>query len=156
MIDAYRLGAWDLEKVIDGKGYFLQPKVYYERVQDGANTVKFKGVSRETQKNFTESFYEGLYKVLCAGDEKKCIVETDKPLLRSVFYLQKTGKDLNTLEFRDKGLNMRSMQKRIVDYEGNSTKPYYFDTLDEFRQFRFVMDLSKLMDENGCILNVRR
>lgn len=155
MIDKYRLGAWDLETVIVGDALFLQPKVYFENADGKENTVKFKGVSRETQRNLDIKFYRMLYSELCDQQKDRLLVEKNKSLFRSVLYSQKVGRDLNKLEYRDKYINLHSMQKRIVDYSRNFTQPYYFNSLQDFRQFTFKADYSSIADGNGCIINVK-
>lgn len=151
-VDKYRIGAWDLEGELY-EGIFVQPKVYYEdkveadktwELSDGfvaiqrKQTIKFKGVSRETSKKFNRDFYKRLYDRLASGDTSKLTVEKNKTLLRSIFYAQKRKIDPNRLEYRDKQLNLGNKQKRNMDYAGNSSMAWYMDSLEMFHAFTFA------------------
>lgn len=146
IIDPYRIGAWDLEKVINGEAYFLFPKVYYETVENDSDTIKFKGVSKDTQKELTRAQYEKLYNALCGSEYDRVKVEENRPLMRSMVYAQKAGIDPNRLEYRDKSVNLRNKQKRIINYRENYTVPYFFEDLKAFRDFTFKTKKGKGKD----------
>ena len=145
-----KLGFWDLEKEIDS-GIFLQPKVYYEHAEK--ETIKFKGVSRETAKGFNENFYKEIFDKLKSGQGGKIMVEHGKELLRSIKYGQKKGIDLNKLEIRDKELNLDNKQKRQMFYNENRTEPWYFGSLEQFRDFHFNIDYKPYLNEQGFLLD---
>lgn len=143
-----KLGFWDLEcKPI--KGLFLKPKVYSLVLEDNKEKVKFKGVSKETQKELDFHRYETLYQELLEGKKKQVIVEKNKTTLRSILYLQKTGKDLLSYETRDKVMNINSMEKRKIDYKNNQTEPYYFKSEKEFEEFSYK-PVNKFVDFDMC------
>lgn len=130
VVDPYKLGYWDLEGELY-EGYFLQPKVYYESKKSG-ETIKFKGVSSSTSRNFTSDFYRDLYERLYQGEGGKVLVEKGKELMRSVNYGQKMHQDLNLIELRDKTMNLDAPQKRIMDYKNNTTHAWHMHTLSDF------------------------
>lgn len=149
-VHATDLGKWDLEGVLTD-GIFLFPKVYTE-VKEGKNTVKFKGISRETQTSLDFQFYSDLLEKLKAGSKDEIIVERGKELLRSIMYTQKMGIDANRLEYRDKKINLANVQKRNMDYSNNSSMPWYFETLEEFNSFTFAEPVLK-WSEHGNLFN---
>lgn len=152
MVSDTELGKWDLEKVIDKIGIFLQPKVYYEDTKQG-QTKKFKGVTRGTVDTFDEGFYKLILEKLKSGSTEKMVVEENRELLRSIKYAMKTGTDPNRLENRDKKLNLKNKQKRQMFYDANRTEPYYFKTLEEFETFNFDIDYRPYLNADGYLLN---
>lgn len=135
------LGKWDLEGVLTD-GIFLFPKVYSE-IKEKGNTVKFKGVSRETQKSMDFQWYENTLAKLQRGEKDEILVEKGKELLRSVSYALKTGQDPNRVELRDKKINLGNVQKRNVDYKNNYSMPWHFETKEEFDGFSFAAPIKK-------------
>ena len=152
LIDPYTIGLWDLEGELL-EGYFLQPKVYAERKTKEKETIKFKGVSKQAQKEFNFDFYAGMYDLMCDNQGGRVLVEKDKSMLRSIRYLQKTGKDLNTLEVRDKYLNLSNKQKRYINYTENYTEPWHMETMEDFYSFSFSIDYSDIMRKDGTLLD---
>ena len=144
------LGKWDCEGILQD-GIFLFPKVYTEITEEETN-IKFKGVSRDVQADLEFSFYENLLEKLKAGSKDEIIVEKGKEMLRSVVYMQQHGKDPNTLEYRDKKVKLGNVQKRNMDYENNSSKPWYFESLEEFHGFTFAQPIKK-WSEHGNIFD---
>lgn len=135
MVDKVRLGAWDLEAE-PLKALFLKPKVYSEILENKTN-IKFKGISKDTQKGLTFDDYEHLLTELEEQKNKYVIVERNKLMLRSIMYLEKNGKDLNSYEYRDKKMNLNTQDKRNIDYKENVTSPLYFDSEQSFEAFTF-------------------
>ena len=136
MVDENTIGMWALE----GKpvqGLFLRPKVYTELYEDENPTIKFKGVSRETQEQLDYTFYEEMYNDLETGEKDFRIVEKNRLTLRSIMYMQKEGLDFDYYETRDKKINYHTIEKREMDYAGNNTKPHYFPTLKDFENFSY-------------------
>lgn len=160
MVHESKLGFWDLESEPE-KGIFLRPKVYAElydmeksstkkKDDKKAVTVKFKGVTRDTQNEFSFDSYESLYRELLNLDKDYVIVEKNRLTMRSIMYLEKEGIDLNEnrindkekgiksgYEIRDKKMNLKTVEKRQIDYEKNFTKPWYFSSVEEFDKFDF-------------------
>lgn len=156
-VDKYQLGKWDLEGELY-EGLFLQPKVYYEDVvpkkkdQEKKENIKFKGVSKQTQKTFTYRFYKDIFHKLCHGEGGKQLVEKDKSMLRSIFYAQKNDKDPNTLEYRDKEMDLDNKQKRNMDYANNSSEAWFMESLEMFHSFSFKKPV-KRWEEYGNLID---
>lgn len=151
MVDKYELGKWDLESKLKG-GFFLMPKVYFE-IKDGGETVKFKGVSKDIQKSFSYDFYKRIYDKLCEGSDERITVEHNKEMLRSIRYMQKTGQDLNKLEYRDKKIALDNLHKRDIHFKENYSQAWHMESFEMFENF----DLSKRIypyDEYGMRINV--
>lgn len=151
MIHKSELGKWDCEAVLIS-GIFIQPKVYYEHKVKG-ETIKFKGVSRETAKSFDDRFYKKILASLKEGDRGKLTVEREKELLRSIKYTQKQGIDMNTLEKRDKQLNLENKQKRQMFYNENYSVAWHFNSLSEFEEFSFDVDYTPFLNKQGVLLD---
>ena len=136
IVDQDKLGYFKLEGRPE-KALFLRPKVYTEMFEEEAPNIKFKGVSRETQKSLDYDFYEHLYKELEAGEKEYEIVEKNKLLLRSIMYMQKNHIAADYYETRDKKMNFNTVEKRVMNYKENSTEPLFFPTLEAFENFSF-------------------
>ena len=160
MVDPHRLGFWALEAEPE-KGIFLMPKVYTELFttdQEQAEkrwiagdrsglerldkyysiNKKFKGLTRETQNNLKYSDYTGIYQDLVEGLKESIQMERDRLVMRSVMYLHKQGQDLSKVEYRDKKLNLKNVQKRLMHYAENRTDPHFFNSLEEYQNFSFT------------------
>lgn len=135
LVDSSRLGAWDLEHKLDS-GIFLQPKVYMFR-ENGKETIKFKGITKARQRELDEGFYKDLLESLKAGEKKKIVVEAGRSSLPSLPVAQKRGKDPNVFNVLDKGLNLGAMQKRDIDYAGNTSKPWHMESREMFDTWGF-------------------
>lgn len=151
MLHSSKLGLWDVEGYVK-EGIFLQPKVYYEET-DEKMKIKFKGVSRDTQKTFDRQFIVNLYNKLAEGVEKEVVVEENKELLRSIKYIQQHQLDFNSFEIRDKKMYLLNQQKRIMDYNNNTTEPHYIESIIDFYNFDLSPNLDPFRDENGNIFN---
>ena len=150
MVHSTALGKWDLEGVLTD-GIFLFPKVYTE-IKDSKNTIRFKGISKDTQAGLSFDFYENLLGKLQRGEKDEIIVQRGKELLRGMLYTQKKGIDPNTLMISDKKVNLSNIQKRNMDYAANSSMPWYFETLEEFNGFSFAAPI-KDWDTYGNIFD---
>ena len=135
-VDSFKLGKWDLEKELE-EGYFIQPKVYYEKAVDKKETRKFKGVSRKVVNDFDIDFYKNLYDDIVEGKKESIIVEHNRESLPSLSVSQKRLEDANKLKVIDKKINLQQKQKRIFDYENNTSRAYYFNNIEEFNTFSF-------------------
>ena len=136
MVDGSKLGFWDLEGR-PVKGLFIRPKVYTEVYEDEKETVKFKGVSKETQEELDYNFYESIYTDLEEQDKDFIVVEKNRVTMRSIMYMQKEGLSMDYYETRDKKMNYNTIEKRVMDYKGNQTEPHYFPTIDDFQKFNY-------------------
>ena len=130
-----KLGFWDLENE-PIKGIFLKPKVYAEATDEKVN-IKFKGITKETQKTLGYDDYEMLYHELEEMKKDYIIIEKNRLTMRSIFYMEKNNIDLSHVEYRDKKMNLKNKEKRFINYIGNYTKPIHFDTIEQFEEFSF-------------------
>lgn len=148
-----KLGFWDLESEPD-RGIFLMPKVYTEREANETN-IKFKGISKETQKTLTFEYYDMILQELKDGIKDGRTVEKNKTLLRSILYMQKQNLPNNYYEVRDKKMNYRNAQKRQMFYDENRTEPLYFETIDDFMNFEFkkLPKRVQLNEQTGGIIS---
>jgi hypothetical protein len=135
MVDGVKLSMWDLESE-PLKALYLKPKVYSEVLENKTN-IKFKGISKETQKNLTFDDYEMLLEELETKKNDYVLVEKNKLMMRSIMYLEKTGADLNSYEYRDKKMNIKTIEKRNMDYKNNFTSPLHFESEQAFETFSF-------------------
>lgn len=135
LVDSEKIGFWDLEST-PKKGLFLRPKVYTE-IHEEETIVKFKGVSRETQEQLDFKFYEDMYIDLETGEKEFLVVEKNRLTMRSILYMQKTGLDFDYYETRDKKINYQTVEKRVMDYKGNSTHAHFFPTIEDFEKFSY-------------------
>ena len=136
MVDGKKLGFWDCENT-PVAGLFLRPKVYAEIMQDNKVNKKFKGVSRDTQKQLSFDDYENLLTELQEMKKESILVEKNKLQMRSIMYMQKKHLSLNHYETRDKKMNLNTIEKRVMDYNENVTKPHHFNTIQDFEQFNY-------------------
>lgn len=148
MVHSTKLGYWDLESEPE-KGVFLRPKVYAEMYPDKVN-VKFKGVTKDTQKEMTFDSYENLYTELEQMEKDYIIVEKNRLTMRSIMYIEKEGIDITDnrindkdkgiktgYEVRDKKMNLKTVEKRQIDYKENKTQAWFFESEKEFDSFSF-------------------
>lgn len=148
MVHHTKLGFWDLESEPE-KAVFLRPKVYAELYPKKVN-VKFKGVTKETQRKLSFDDYENLYLELEEMKKEYVIVEKNRLTMRSIMYIEKEKIDIKDnrinnktegiktgYEVRDKKMNLNTVEKRQMDYKGNHTKPWFFDSEEQFDSFSF-------------------
>lgn len=136
MVHDSDLGKFKLEG-LPIKGLFLKPKVYTELFENEPTNIKFKGVSKDTQKTLTYEYYEELYKELEEQKKEYVVVEKNKTLLRSILYMQKKELPSDYHEIRNKKMNLNTVEKRTMYYKENRTEPLYFETVEEFENFTF-------------------
>lgn len=141
--DKVELGKLDLEGRPQ-KALFLRPKVYAEILSDEETNIKFKGLSKETQKQIDFSFYEMLLDEIIEGDKKDIVIEKNRLTFRSIMYMKKQGLEDDYFEERDKKMNLDTMEKRIMDYKNNTTSPYFFKSEKEFEDFSFSKKQSQV------------
>lgn len=146
MVDAYALGKWDLEKTIK-EGFFLQPKVYYERT-DGKDTRKFKGISRRLVNEFDRGFYAELFDDMKSGMRFEKVIERERKTLPSLAVSQKRGEDANVLKVMDKKIKLGRKQKRNIDYVNNTSTAWHMESLEQFYSFDFEEFVNRPTDAN--------
>lgn len=152
MLHKSKLGLWDVEQELK-EGIFIQPKLYFEENAKNKQNIKFKGVSKETQKTFDRDFILDIYNKLVEGVEEEIRVEENKITLRSINYLLKNEIDFSDYELRDKVLYLKNVQKRDIDYKNNTTKPYFFHSVEEMLESDFSVNIERFKDENGNLFN---
>lgn len=135
-IDKYKLGYWDCEADNISNAIFLKPKVYAE-VIGGEVNKKFKGVSRDTVKDYDFEYYKMLYKLFEEKKEDEIVVEKNKLVMRSIMYMHKKNLDYDYVEYRDKKMNLKNKDKRLMNYEKNYTEPLFFKSIEDFDSFDF-------------------
>ena len=81
--------------------------------------------------------YEMMLRELTALDRDFIIVEKNRLTFRSIMYTQKNELDVNTFEIRDKKLNLKTVEKRKMNYAENTTAPLHFETEQEFEDFDY-------------------
>ena len=135
MVDDNKLGYWKHESS-PIQAIFLKPKVYAE-VFEKKTEVKFKGVSKETQKDLHFVDYKYYLSQLIKLEKDSIIVEKNKTQLRSLMYMQKERLDFDYYEVRDKKMNLITIEKRLIDYVDNTTTPHFFETVEEYDNFSF-------------------
>lgn len=146
-----KLGFWDLEREIT-EAVFVQPKVY----AINENVVKFKGVSKNRQKDLNMQFYKELLQDLIDGREHYKIVEEDIERLRSIRVSHKKHLDPNELEHLNKRINLFNKQKRQMFYDENYSLPWYFEDLTAFENFNFDVDYTPYLNEEGNLMDFAR
>lgn len=144
MVDEYEIGKWALEKELYS-GIFLQPKVYYEETTD-KETIKFKGVTKKAQEGMKRETYENIYSKLCDTSEERLLLEENVSSLPSLVVAQKNNRDWNTLNIRDKYLNLNNKQKRNIDYKKNKSEPWHMSSIEVFETFSFRTKKLKLKE----------
>ena len=115
------------------KGIFLQPKVYTELLKDDSVNIKFKGVSKDTQKDFTYNTYLELLNKIRKGEESH-VVEKNHMLMPSIGYLQKVHANINTVTYRDKKMYLQRKQKRNINYFTGDSEAWFIEK-GEFKNF---------------------
>lgn len=135
LVDPYEIGKWDLEGELTS-GIFLQPKVYLESV-GGKDKIKFKGVTRNAQKELSRKDYEYILELLRQGIATKHIIERGRETLPTLAVAQKKHENPNQLKVSDKGINTGSVQKRNIDYKSNVSKAWHMESKETFENFNF-------------------
>ena len=146
-----KLGKWDLENEIT-EAFYLLPKIYTEMTM-GERVIKFKGVTKDTQKGLTREFYADILQRLIEGNKESIEVEHGKELLRSLTYAQKNGVDPNLLEYRDKMLHFNNRLKRKFDFAANSSEAWHMESIEQFTEFNFREDLSQYQLSDGGLVS---
>ena len=136
-----------MEKEIH-EGYFLQPKVYFERTTTGKQTKKFKGISRRVVDGLDISFYEELYGDMQAGAQGEKLIEKGRETLPSLSVSQKRGENPNRLKVTDKKIKLGTKQKRDIDYQNNRSKAWYMESYEAFYHFDFAEFQNRPTDKN--------
>lgn len=143
MVHNKEYGKWKLESELE-LGIFIQPKTYYEKDKNGEETKKFKGVPKKYIKELTQEKYldiiEHLKDVQVRQENGEKINKTDayypiftgekkRMKFATTFKNGHVNFDLH-LEV-NKGIILINKQKRIMDYVGNTSKPYVFNEFGE-------------------------
>jgi hypothetical protein len=128
MVDNNEYGKWKLEGVIK-EGIFIQPKLYYERYENGEETFKAKGVPKKIVEDFTKETYTKILTAIRAGAESITIYE-GLPARQKFGTALVQNKDFDLQLILKKKLNLSAGQKRIMDYENNISLPHRINDLE--------------------------
>ena len=124
MVHDSEFGKWDLEGEIL-EGIFLQPKLYAERKRDGTVTIKAKGIPKEIRQNkMTWEFYEELLQKMKDGKEDTVEIYNNFKARKKFMTMLKNNEDLDSPRYMKKHINLLAMQKRLMDYKNNTSRPH--------------------------------
>lgn len=135
MIDKTEYGKWSLDAEID-EAIFLQPKVYYEKYKNGEEIIKFKGIpQRQAEKLNRGVFIEILDRYKEIQRKKEAGIKISKeeayfPLYKGdakrvkfATTFKNGSIDFDFKQEISKGILLTNMQKRHMDFIGNTTRP---------------------------------
>ncbi len=123
MVHDIEYGKFKLESIID-EGIFLQPKFYAEREQGGHVTLRAKGIPREAMQELSFESYREWFDIIKEGSRAKIDVFTGLKARTKFISAMKSNEDLDKVREMKKSINLMLEQKRIVDYNANTTKPH--------------------------------
>jgi hypothetical protein len=165
MVHDKEFGKWKLESEIES-ATFLQPKLYAEVLKEldkkGNNIVnmKAKGIPKSIMKRIEYNDYINWSNSMHFKDTDKIQI-FDNVMGRSKFLSAlKNEKDFDVQIPLRKSINVLSEQKRIVDYEGNTTKPHHIvmwgdnQTDIDFVYAKEKLELLKNYDESTHFIDV--
>jgi hypothetical protein len=123
MVDDKEYGKFKLESLID-EGVFLQPKFYAEREQDGHVTLRAKGIPKEIMETLSFEDYKAWLEIIKEGTQTR--IDVFKGLKSRTKFISalKANDDLERVREMKKSINLVLEQKRIVDYNENTTRPH--------------------------------
>ena len=136
----YEFGKWKLEGEIK-KGYFAQPKVYFEETITGKTNKKFKGLPHGRVEYLSMSDYAYINKRQELQDvESIPLIKKEDGYVNQIKPITalKTNQDFNKILVIEKGLNIRGLkEKRKMDYKNNTSHPWSFDpgTKNEMEEY---------------------
>ena len=136
-VDNRKLGFWGLENVLKS-GVFLQPKVYALERSDESFKFKFKGVSKDRQKEFDYKFYKGIYNSLANKENGKLMIDDNIERFHGLVTAHKNGLDPNEKVHGEKTMNLNAMQKRKIDYAENTSEAWHMNSYEDFYNFKYV------------------
>lgn len=142
-VDPNEYGKWDLESVVE-KGIYLQPKLYFERNPEGKETVKAKGIPGDILQQFTGATYERILNDIKSGadrveifgheNEQLNVIKGETKVRKKFTSMIKSGQDMSKLgtngeevytsQVIRKGINLRAVQKRRMDFINNTSQPH--------------------------------
>ena len=124
LVDPVEFGKYKLESEIV-EGIFLQPKLYAEKHRDGKVTIKAKGVPREIRdQKMSWEYYEMLLRTMQEGTVDYIEIFNNYKARKKFMTMLKENEDLDTPRYLKKGINLLSTQKRIMDYDNNTSYPH--------------------------------
>lgn len=153
-------GKWKLEgEVIEG--IFLQPKLYAERYKDGEVTIRGKGIPRDILNKLSYDDYKEWLEVIKDGKQERIEIFKDYEARKKFVTMLKKNEDFDTMQLLHKSINILAAQKRIMDYDNNTSHPHDIDQYekelaDEYErqiwmEFDDVDRIKEAVDEHGFI-----
>lgn len=160
-------GKWALEGRIE-EGIFLQPKFYAERYENGKEVIKAKGIPREKMEELSFKNYQEWLQIMKDGEQERIEIFNGLQSRKKFSTTLKADEDFETQREMKKSINLLLEQKRIIDYEGNFTRPHarydYGDKKDQMDykdyqeyekklndMYDDVDDIKELIDNLGYI-----
>lgn len=141
MIHDKTYGKWKLENHVE-EGIFLQPKFYMEEGEE--TTIRAKGVPREIMERFTKENYKLWASEIAKGEKTRIDLYDNLPARRKFLTCLKHDKDFDTPDYLRKSIHILAGQKRVLDFENNTSRPLY---ADEFVLQQMPERLKMIYDE---------
>ena len=140
-------GKWKLEGEIR-EGIYLEPKLYAEKLYEGDELVKGKGIPRRVLDSLNFGTYENMLTGVIAG-EKKIKVFEGELRRRKIISGWKTGSDLDSPVTDKKTIDFSRRQKRNVDWQKNKTKPWDYALFreEEYARIELMEQISEKKSE---------
>ena len=101
-------------------------------------------MTKKAQEDLERKDYEKIYQKLCEESKDRYLLEENVASLPSLHVAQKNNRDWNSLNIRDKYLNLGNKQKRNIDYNKNISEPWHMGGIEIFDSFSFKNDKLKL------------
>ena len=124
-------GKWKKESDID-KAIFLQPKFYAESTswnEKGKKLIaKGKGIPSEILGKLKFNDYEDYLKHMLNGDLDRLFIFDGKVDRNKLITAMKSNISTETQRISKKSINLLSMQKRIIDYQNNTSYPHILNS----------------------------
>lgn len=146
MVHKTEFGKWDKEHEIMTAN-FVQEKLYALQNEKGEEVKKGKGFPKEIINDLTMQDYEEfLYHHQYRDVEKIQLVTADMEIEVRPNFLEalKMDKDFNEIKNLEKAINLRNIkQKRKINYEDNSSEPWYYEHCQPQR----IEEMEKVLEE---------
>lgn len=159
-VDDKEYGKWKLEGEII-EGIFLQPKLYAERYKDGSVTIRGKGIPRDILNRLEYDTYKEWLDVIKEGKQERIEIFRDYESRKKFITMLKKNEDFDTMQLLHKSINILAAQKRIMDYDNNTSYPHDIDAYERelaedyekqiFMEFDDVDHIKEAVLEHGFI-----
>lgn len=116
-------GKWKLESNIE-KAIFLQPKFYSEKLIDGSETIRAKGIPKAEINKINYDTFEKWLKDFKDNKVDRIDIFDGMEARKKFLSTLKNNEDFDKKVYLRKSINLRLEQKRKVDYIENTTSPH--------------------------------